>query len=370
VATDATPPEIRELFGHRRTLAIGAAFGVITVLGGRSAGQVEVATFRRDASYSDGRHPDSVSYSTAEEDASRRDFTINGLFFDPLSDQVIDFVGGRDDLDARLIRAIGDPFERFTEDKLRLVRAVRFAVTFNFAIEAETGQAIGQMADQITVVSAERIAAELRRLLVHANRVRGVRLLIETGLAGAILPEIVAHAESDQAQMDRNLGLLGALREPGFPLAMAALLRERVDAAGALAVGQRWRLSNDESDRICWLVDHHDALFGARSKPWSAVQRLVIADGAADLVKLTEAAAQVGEADPGDSAWCCSLLAKTREELDPPPLITGRDLIRHGLNPGPRFAPILQKVRDAQLDGEVGTQAEAMLLVERLLGES
>jgi tRNA nucleotidyltransferase/poly(A) polymerase len=369
VATDATPPEIRQLFGYRRTLAIGAAFGVITVRGGRSAGQVEVATFRRDASYSDGRHPDSVSYSTAEEDASRRDFTINGLFFDPLSDEVIDYVGGQEDLNSRLVRAIGDPVERFSEDKLRLVRAVRFAATFGFAIEEETRRAIGRMADQVTVVSAERIAAELRRLLTHHQRVRGVRLLIETGLAGAILPEIVARAESEQVQMERNLTVLGALDEPGFPLAMAVLLRERVGTAGALEVGRRWRLSNDEMNRICWLVDHHKALFDARRKPWSAIQKLVVADGAEDLVKLTEAAARAGEAVPGDSDWCRSLVAKPREQLDPPPLITGHELILHGLKPGPQFGPILEKVRDAQLDGEVETQAEAMSLVDRLLGK-
>jgi tRNA nucleotidyltransferase/poly(A) polymerase len=148
VATNATPPQIRELFGRRRTLAIGAAFGVITVIGPKSAGMIEVATFREDAAYSDGRHPDHVTFSSAREDAARRDFTINGLFYDPLDDRVIDFVGGQEDLALRRIRAIGNPRERIAEDKLRLLRAVRFSATFDFALEEGTRAAIREMADQ------------------------------------------------------------------------------------------------------------------------------------------------------------------------------------------------------------------------------
>ena len=162
VATSATPQEVRLCFGYRRTLAIGAAFGVITVVGRREQGQIEVATFRCDAAYSDGRHPDHVSFSTAREDALRRDFTINGLFFDPIAQKIIDYVDGRQDLEAGIVRAIGDPYQRFAEDKLRMLRAVRFAATFGFAIEADTLAAVQREAGQIRVVSAERIAAELR----------------------------------------------------------------------------------------------------------------------------------------------------------------------------------------------------------------
>jgi len=172
VATSATPEQIRELFGRRRTLAIGAAFGVITVLGGKPLEPIEVATFRRDAAYSDGRHPDSVTFSSAEEDASRRDFTINGLFYDPVEKKVIDFVGGCEDMQRRVIRAIGCPRDRITEDKLRMLRAVRFAAALEFEIDEETFLAVREMADQIGVVSAERIAAEVTKMLIGRNRVR------------------------------------------------------------------------------------------------------------------------------------------------------------------------------------------------------
>ena len=161
VATNAQPEQIREVFGRRRTLAIGAAFGVITVLGPKPAGQVDVATFRRDAHYSDGRHPDSVTFSSAEEDASRRDFTVKGLFFDPLSETVIDYVGGQEDLRGRVVRAIGDPQARLAEDKLRMLRAVRFAAVLDFQLDRATLEAITAMADQLPAVSPERIAARI-----------------------------------------------------------------------------------------------------------------------------------------------------------------------------------------------------------------
>jgi poly(A) polymerase len=190
VATSATPDQIRDVFGRRRTLPIGAAFGVVTVLGPRAAGQIEVATFRTDAAYSDGRHPDSVSFTDAEHDAQRRDFTINGLFFDPVENNVVDYVGGQEDLQRRLIRAIGDPRLRLGEDKLRMLRAVRFAATFNFAIDPETLRAIQEMASQITTVSAERIGMELRRILTGSNRVTALGLLRETRLLPHVLPEV------------------------------------------------------------------------------------------------------------------------------------------------------------------------------------
>src|SRR3954462_14353308 len=168
VATSATPDQIRDLFGRRRTLPIGASFGVITVLGPRHAGQIEVATFRTDAAYSDGRHPDSVTFTTAEHDAQRRDFTINGLFFDPISNEVVDYVNGQEDLKRRTIRAIGDPRLRLSEDKLRMLRAVRFAASFDFSIDLDTLQAIQKMAPEINTVSAERIGSEIRRMLIDS----------------------------------------------------------------------------------------------------------------------------------------------------------------------------------------------------------
>lgn len=367
VATDARPPEIRTLFGRRRTVPVGAAFGVITVLGPRGAGQIEVATFRRDDSYSDGRRPDSVTFSSAEEDASRRDFTINGLFFDPIGDEVIDYVGGREDLDRRVIRAIGTPEERFEEDKLRLLRAVRFAAAFDFALEERTREAVCRMAREITVVSPERIAAEMRRMLPGENRARAVRLLLATGLAEAVLPEIVPSDDAGRERLDRSLDVLEVLPGPGFPLALAALLCRSVDAKGAAEIGRRWRLSNEERDRCTWLVEHHRSLAGAPSRPWSEVQKLLVHDGAEDLVTLTVAAAAVGWGDTVDAAWCRAQLQRPQNELDPPPLVTGEDLIRHGLKPGPQFRELLEQVRDAQLDGRIQTNAEALSLVDRLV---
>jgi len=188
VATDAEPEAVSALFP--RTVKVGAQFGVVVVMSGEC--QTEVATFRSDAGYSDGRHPDAVRFSSPEEDAQRRDFTINGLFFDPLKDEVIDYIGGREDLKGHIIRAIGEPRVRFEEDQLRLMRAVRFSARLGFEIEAATREAIVEMAERIHSVSAERIRDELQRMLCHKSRVRALELLDETGLLGQILPEVIA----------------------------------------------------------------------------------------------------------------------------------------------------------------------------------
>jgi hypothetical protein len=407
VATNATPPQIRQLFGRRRTLAIGAAFGVITVIGPRPAGTVEVATFRRDAAYSDGRHPDSVTFSSAEEDASRRDFTINGLFFDPIEQRVIDFVGGQADLAERRIRAIGDPRQRFAEDKLRMLRAVRFAATFDFALDEEARTAIRQMAAEIRVVSPERIAMEMRRMLVDPRRAAAVRMMLETGLAAVVLPEIVPHDEPQRERFEHGLEVMSRLKDPGFPLALAALLlpgivptagtdraptghRPGTDRAPtghrraalvgvgrrwsalvgggrrwSAAVCERWRLSNKETDRTVWLATHHAALEPCRTMRWSALQPILIAEGIGDLLALMEAASPAG----AEAAHCRTLLAQPREALDPPPLVTGDDLLALGIRPGPRYKTLLQRIRDAQLDGEIRTKDEGLALVVEGRGE-
>src|SRR6516225_4737651 len=191
VATSAHPDVVRRLF--RRTIAVGMSFGVIEVLGPRTETgplHVQVATFRSDVSYSDGRHPDAVVFSSARDDALRRDFTINGMFYDPLGSQLIDYVGGQGDLQAKVLRAIGDAATRIAEDKLRMLRAVRIAARFELTIDPATFDAIRTMADQITVVSAERIADELRKLLVDKHRARGMQMLMDSGLAAAVLPEL------------------------------------------------------------------------------------------------------------------------------------------------------------------------------------
>ena len=370
VATNATPEEIRSVFGRHRTLALGAAFGVITILGPSRAGQVEVATFRQDAGYSDGRHPDSVRFSSAREDAQRRDFTVNGLFYDPIAERVIDYVGGQDDLDRRVIRAVGDPIERFTEDKLRMLRAVRFSAAYEFSLEAKTLEAIRRMASEITVVSPERISTEMQRILVDRNRAKGMRLLLETGLAAVILPEVVPSNEKLRQGFERSLRVIDRFNGPGFSLVLASLLHNRVDAADAEKVCRKWRLSNRQTDRVTWLVENHLALKGARTKPWSELQKIVVIQGIDDLLALSEAECQVAGVDTQDIDWCRSLLERPAEELDPPPLLAGDDLISHGVAPGPNYGILLQQVRDAQLDEEIRTREEALALVDRMLAES
>jgi tRNA nucleotidyltransferase/poly(A) polymerase len=365
VATDATPEKIRQLFGYRHTLALGAAFGVITVRGPKQAGLIEVATFRRDAAYSDGRHPDSVAFSEPREDALRRDFTINGLFYDPIDQRVIDYVGGREDLQRQVIRAIGDPSKRFDEDKLRLLRAVRFAAEYGFALDPATQAAVRQMAGQITVVSPERIAAEMRRILTGANRARGVRLLVETGLGAVVLPELAREENENHPRLQVTLTILQHLRSPGFPLALAGLLHLWSDAAGAEAIGRRWRLSNKEIERTAWLVANYAALDQADRLAWSAIQPILVAEGIDDLLAFTEARALADVSSLAQIAWCRQQLQRSRRDLNPPPLLTGDSLREHGLSPGPLFKTLLERVRQAQLDGLIHTRDEALALVDR-----
>lgn len=368
VATSARPPQIRELFGHRRTLALGAAFGVITVLGPKRAGQIEVATFRQDLGYSDGRRPDQVAFSTAAEDARRRDFTINGLFFDPLTEEVHDFVGGRADLAAHVVRAIGDPLERFTEDKLRLLRAARFAAKFDFHLEQQTRAAIERMAPEVTVVSPERIAAEMRLMLMHERRATAVRLLDEVGLLGVLFaPWPDAHSSLiptvDSPAGQRALAVLERLHEPTFALALAALLAEFASGDAARNLCRRWKLSNRDGDRCAWLVAHQRGLVDASGRPWSQVQPLLAHAGSEELLALHAAAGSIA---PQDLAFCRERLAWPKSELDPPPLVNGDDLLRHGLPGGKHFQALLQAARDAQLDGQIKTRADALQLVDRL----
>lgn len=372
VATNATPDQVRDVFGFRHTLPLGAAFGVITVLGRRTACPVEVATFRRDSSYSDGRHPDSVTFSSAEEDALRRDFTINGMFFDPLSEQVVDYVGGQQDLAAGIVRAIRDPRERFDEDKLRMLRAVRFAATFEFQLEAQTLAAIRQLAAEIVIVSAERIAGEMRRILPHPQRRRAAELLSQSRLLPVLIPELTpcdpeshggAPPEADSA-WDRTLRLLDLLHTPTFSVALASLIHS-VGSAGDATVGaicQRWRLSNDESARVAWILAHGPATLRARALPWPALQRLLVSDGVGELLTYAEGLARLDGPALADIDFCRQKLALPTAQLNPPPLIDGNDLRQAGLRPGPLFRDLLEVVRDGQLKGEIQTPADALAL--------
>ncbi|MCL4201491.1 MAG: CCA tRNA nucleotidyltransferase [Pirellulaceae bacterium] len=379
VATDATPEQIRNVFGRRRTLAIGQAFGVIVVLGPKSAGQVDVATFRRDATYSDGRHPDRVTFSSAPEDAQRRDFTINGLFFDPIAEQVIDYVGGQQDLARRVIRAIGDPFERFAEDKLRMLRAVRIATVFGFQIEPGTLDAIRQLARQMIIVSAERIAAELRRMLEHAQRRRGIELLVESGLLPVIFPELEEMVDGSTlnqslAAWQQTLQILERLNRPSSSAALAALLRglvaEQENGPQRIEpIGQRLRLSNDERAEIAFLIEHETDVRAARRIPWPRLQRVLIQRFSPSLLTYGQAVAEVLDGTTEEVEFCRGKLELPATELDPPPLITGNDLRASGLPPSPVYRQILERVRDAQLEGRIRNRDEALALARQIAAE-
>lgn len=362
VATDARPEQIRAVFGRRRTLAIGAAFGVITVVGSKRQGQIEIATFRQDAAYSDGRHPDSVTFSTPQQDAARRDFTINGMFFDPLEDQVIDYVGGQEDLRRQIVRAIGDADARIDEDKLRMLRAVRFAATYEFELEDGTLQALRRHAAELSVVSAERVAEEMRRMLAHASRAKAVGLLHSSGLLAVILPEFSAVAKDAEA-FQRTLLILDRLGEGGtFPSALAALLRETAGASSKTSreVAQRWRLSKDEAGRTRRLLRHEADVLQARQIPWPQLQRILIADGATELIDYCEAIAHVLEKHIDEVAFCRAQLALPPSQLNPDPLITGDDLRAAGIPAGKVYRELLDAVRDAQLEGRVDSRDAAL----------
>ena len=406
IATDAHPEQVSGLF--RRCHSFGASFGVVEVLGPRGpAGdwlKVQVATFRSDGAYTDGRRPDAVTFSSPEEDARRRDFTVNGMFFDPRRGEIIDYVGGRADLAAKLLRAIGDPGERFAEDKLRVLRAVRMAARFGLAVDPATLLAARAAAAQVRVVSPERIADELRKMLVHPNRARGVALLRDFDLVAPVLPELVPAFDLPQGPpaaptgtlWDHLVRVMTVLDDPtwpepapvSFPLAFAALLHdigkprtfgrtadrltfhghEHVGARMAADIGRRLRLSTAETDRVVWLVGKHQYLCDAPAMRASKLTPTLVHPGIGELLALHQADAVASGRPTAAVEFCERRLRETPPaELNPPPVLTGDDLRAMGLPPGPRFKPILEAVRAAQLDGTAATPHAAADLVARLL---
>jgi poly(A) polymerase len=397
VATDAKPEDVQRLF--RRTVEVGMSFGVVQVLGPRPF-KVEVATFRSDVSYSDGRHPDAVVFASAREDVLRRDFTINGMFYDPIKKELVDYVGGQEDLRARVLRAIGEPRVRFNEDKLRLLRAARFATRFDLTIDPATAQAVKEMAPEITVVSAERIAQELRHLLVHPRRAHGLNLLDELELVGPILPELLPMKGLPQGlpgapsgdlwhHVMQVMDRLGP--EPSFPLALAALLHdvgkprtvgrtpdrytfyyhEHVGARIANDIALRLRLSNDERERIVWLVEKHQILADARHMRTAKLKQLLIHPGIHELLALHRADALAWGRKAEHVDYCEFLLREwTDDDLNPAAVVTGHDLMKEfKLEPGPLYKEILEAVREAQLDGTIKTKTDALAFIEKLLRE-
>lgn len=353
IATDAPPDRVREVFGKRRTIAVGAAFGVITVLGPKEAGQFEIATFRTDGGYSDGRRPDTVEFASAEEDARRRDFTINGLFFDPIDERVIDYVGGQQDLETGVVRAIGIADERFAEDRLRMLRAVRFAASLGFELDPTTADAIHAHADAISQVSPERIGAELKRMLTETDPPRAMSLLHATSLWPHVLPPL---EEADRAAA---IARLERLEHRSAPLGLVAVLADAVGPSQIAKVGRSLRWTNREIDRSAWLLENRRGLDDADSRPWSQVQPLLAAEGGQELAALR----RCERGDDAAQRFCEERLAWPSEKLDPAPLVVGADLIAAGQKPGPDFSGLIARARAAQLDGLAADREAAMELL-------
>ena len=354
IATSATPQQVRDLFGHRRSLMVGAAFGVVIVRGSsKLQQQVEVATFRTDSSYTDGRRPDRVTFSTPEKDAQRRDFSINGMFFDPVTQEVIDYVGGREDLHAGIIRAIGDPHARLAEDKLRMLRAVRFAARFGFAIESETESAIIAHSAETALVSGERIAIELRKTLETSQAAWAVNKLQSTGLLQVIAPEIAESWAESGTQICRLLDVC----DKGGWLARLAAMYLPVASNGrepkllVSALKKRLKLANDDADALQFALEVQPTFAAAPSLPWSQVQPLLVKEFAAVALALLNARRSIEPELANAFHWLEDRLHWPSEILDPPPLIDGSVLQGAGLSPGPEFRLILEEVRAMQLDG-------------------
>ena len=399
VTTDARPEQVLQLFPDG--LAVGAQFGVVLI--SRNASKVEVAVFRHDVGYSDGRHPDQVVYAkTPQEDVSRRDFTINGLLMDPLDgNRVLDFVGGRDDLQAGIIRAIGDPERRFAEDKLRMLRAVRFAARFSYRIEEGTYSALCAQAGEIGAVSAERIRDELTRILTQGGAGRGFVLLEETGLLGHVLPEIAClrgvqqppefHPEGDV--WTHTLLLLEQLPTgASATLAWGALLHDvgkpstfapprgpddRIRFDGHVEVGtrmaeeiaRRLRFSGEETERVAALVAQHlrfKDVFEMRPATLKRFVRQPHFQEHLDLHRM-DCLASHGKLDAYE--FVRKFVEETpAEAVRPARLVTGDDLKSLGLVPGPGYREILNQVEEAQLEGRVRTREEAMQFVREHCG--
>jgi len=384
IATNAEPDQVSELFPGK-SYSVGAAFGVVVIR--TEVAAFEVATFRRDAASSDGRRPDSVEFCSAEEDVFRRDFTINGMLYDPIEDRVLDWVGGRNDIKRRVIRAIGDPDTRFEEDKLRLMRAVRFSSRFNYAIEPSTYAAIMRLASKLTVVSVERLRDELVRILTGPNAGRAIRIMHDTGLLAAVLPEADAMAGVEQPPqfhpegdvLEHTCLMLDDMRNPSNELAVAVLLHDvgkpstmriaerirfdehdRVGEAMTQDICLRLRFSRAQTDQIASLVGSHMRFMAVQRMKLSTLKRLLSLPKFTDHLELhrLDCTASHGKLDNYEF-----LLRKceelSREEIDPPPLLTGIDLIKRGYQPGPRFSQILGALREEQLEGRVLTQDEA-----------
>jgi poly(A) polymerase len=392
IATDALPEQVDRLFPH--TLLVGAQFGVVMVVEGSH--NVEVATFRNDGRYSDGRRPDTVRYThDPREDVQRRDFTVNGLLMDPASGEVLDYVGGRRDIEARIIRAIGEPAQRFQEDRLRMLRAVRFACTLDFDIEPQTFAPIAPLAPQIAFVSAERVRDELLRILTSGRARRGFELLDATGLLQHILPEVNAmkgvaqppqfHPEGDvwthtllmlemlPADCSTTLAMGALLHDVGKPPTFR-VAEDRIRFDQHVPVGtrmaeeitRRLRLSNEEQVQISALVANHLRWMDVREMRASTLKRFFRLEKFEEHLELHRLDCLASHRQLGNYEWVRAKLNETSaEDIRPVRLLSGEDLISIGYQPGSRFREILDAVEDAQLEGTLTSREAALEFVRQ-----
>ena len=388
IATSAAPDVVEKLFPQ--TIDVGKQFGVIVVV--IDENNYEVATFRSDSGYEDGRHPSKVKFSDARQDALRRDFTINSLFLNPLTGEVIDYNDGKDDLASRLIRTVGRPEQTLEEDKLRLLRAVRFACQLGFEIEADTYLQLDRFADQLGRISWERIRDEVLKVLTGPDPGRGLKLMFDTGILDTILPEVAAmdgvlqppqfHPEGDVLEHTRLL--FSRSRCPSETLALAILLhdvgkpptfrvKERIRFDGHAELGakmaeticRRLRLSNDTVDGVVDLVKDHLRFIHVKEMRESTLKRFLRRENIGDHLELHRLDCLASHGDLSNYEFCCEkLLELGQETLRPARLISGRDLIELGLEPGPLFSEILDTVEDRQLEGSLVSKDQALDWVE------
>ncbi len=389
IATDATAAQVQAIFP--KTAPVGAEFGVVLVI--RPEGPFEVATFRQDGPYVDGRRPESVRFCDAAEDARRRDFTINALFYDPAQEKVLDYVGGQADLEAGILRTVGDPQMRFAEDHLRLIRAVRFAARLDYQIESTTWEALQQNAPAILRCSAERLRDELCKILTQGNADRALDLLDASGLLEQLLPEVAAmkgveqppvfHPEGDVYTHTRLLLRYlqpPTVSAPSVTLAMGALLHDvgkpltqtfedrirfnnhhHVGADMARTICQRLRFSKKATERIAWLVDQHMRVADIPEMKENRRRRFVREPGFEELLTLCRLDCLASHGDTATVDWIADYIeALGPEEETPPPLLSGKDLIALGLTPGPHFAEILRFVEEEQLEGHIESREAAI----------
>ncbi len=387
IATDARPEQVGRLF--RKTIPLGVQFGVQMVI--QAGAPFEVATFRTDREYRDSRHPEAVIFSSPKEDALRRDFTVNGLFYDPLKRRIIDFVGGREDLKRRRIRAIGDPRKRFAEDRLRMLRAVRFAAVLDFEVDPDTFKAVQEGAPVITQVSPERIRDELLKLFAGPHPGRGLELLETSGLLRVILPEVARmrgvpqppefHPEGDVFTHTRLL--LDLLPRASAILAFGALLHDvgkpatfriaerirfdghdRVGRRMAEEIGRRLRFSNAETQAIAELVGDHMRFKDVRQMRLSTLKRFMAKPTFPEELKLHRADCLASHGDLTNWRFLRRKLKELPvEEIKPKPLINGHDLLKLGVPEGPVIGMILKAVEEKQLEGELSSASEALAWV-------